>query len=149
MEKTFLVLAILFSLFTQVKGTSALAASSTCFVRAEVVKVGSQMRRLDTGKEYESHYADLKILEVTKNGVIPIEKGQVYRAIDNYPGVLKKGDRISSDISFCCIMGVTGPVDFFLWSKVTYENGSTIRSGKNVVIDFLQSDLKPLQEKSK
>ena len=145
MKKTFLVLEVLFFLLAQVKGASASSTSSpTCFVKAEVINVGTEMRKMDTGKEYESHYIDLKILEVTKNNARSIEKGQVYRAIDNYPGVLKKGDRISSDISFCCIMGLAGPVDFLLWSKLTYENGSAVRSGNNVIIDFLQSDLKPL-----
>jgi len=145
MKKTFLVLAVLFFLLGQVKGTSTTAASSsTCSVKAEAINVGTEMRKLDTGEEYKSNYIDLKILEVTKKGTCSIEKGQVYRAMDNYPGVLKKGDKISSDISFCCIMRLSGSVDFFLWSKLTYENGSAIRSGNNAIIEFLQSDLKPL-----
>jgi hypothetical protein len=145
MKKIFLELAVLLLLITQVKWVSASeTSSSNCFVKAEVINVVSETRKLDTGKEDENHYLDLKILEVTKYHACSIEKGQVYRAMDNYPGVLKKGDRINSDISHGCLIRPSGPASFLQWSKMTYDNGSAIRNGSNVIIDSLQSDIKPL-----
>ena len=145
MKKTFLELAVLILLLTQVKMASASeTSSSNCFVKAEVINVVMETRKLDTGKEDENHYVDLKILEVTKYHACSIEKGQVYRAMDNYPGVLKKGDRINSYISHGCLIRPSGPASFLQWSKLTHEDGSAINGKNNVIIDFLQSDINPL-----
>ena len=115
-----------------------------CFVKAEVISVGSEMRKLDSGRVYESFYINLKIIEVTQGDSSVITAGQIYRAIDNCPGTFKKGETIRAGIAFASSMGLSGPVSFLQWSPVTYENGSPIRGNNNVIIDFLQSDAESL-----
>ncbi len=123
---------------------SALAGPS-CFIEAEVVNIGSEKRRLDSGKDYESFYIDLKVIEVYQGKFpCPVVKNQVYRIIDNYPGVFKIGDIIRAGVEAASSMGPNGPVNFLHWSDVTYRNGSPIIYKNNIRIDYLQSFDEPV-----
>ena len=127
---------------------SALVGPS-CQVTAEVIKIGSETRQLDSGREYESHYLNLKILNVDNSDNCHVRENQVYKAIDNYyaadnyPASFKIGDKIKAGIEQGSSMSPSGAVSFLQWSDVAYENGTSIRYKLGTVTD-LQSDSDPI-----
>lgn len=118
-----------------------------CFVKAEVVGMGSEERTLNTGGTYEWHYIDLKIIEFISGNHFVVTKGKVYRGTDRYPGILKKGDIIKAGVVSASSMGPAGAISFLHWSQVTYEDGSPIRNKRGAIVDFLTSDAEPLASK--
>ena len=149
MKKIIVTVLVLFFLIWQAGIVKASAISSPdCLVKAQVINAGCQKSKLDTGKEDESCFIDLKILEITKKEDCTIEKGQVYRLIDNHPGLLKINDIVSSGISFSSSMGPNGPVNFLQWSQLAYENGLAIKHQNKEVINYLQSSQAPLRSES-
>lgn len=143
------IFAILFLLIGYIQKTeSSSLTGPVCFVKAKVVNIGSEKRKLDSGKNYESPCIDLEILEVSGERLCPVSKSQVYRAIDNHPGIFKVGDMIVAGIEIGSSLGPAGPVNFLQWSKVIYENGSSIvdKNKHNMKIDFLQSADKPINQ---
>jgi len=142
MQKPNLSIFILISAFmlvAQQVNASALVGPS-CFVTAEVI---------EKGRDYKSHYLNLKILSVDKRDNCPVQKNEVYRAVDNYyaadnyPASFKEGDIIKAGIEAASSMGRSGTVSFLRWSDVTYEDGTTIKYKKGIVTD-LQSDSEPV-----
>jgi hypothetical protein len=135
-------------LFAQNVSASTLVGPS-CFVTAEVVEIGSETKQLDSGREYESHYLNLKILSVDNRGSCPVQENQVYKAIDNYyatdnyPASFKMGDKIKAGIEAASSMGPSGAVSFLHWSDVTYEDGTTIKYKEGIVTN-LQSENEPI-----
>jgi len=146
-KSNILVFVLALTLIAQNVSASALVGPS-CFVTAEVVKIGTETRQLDSGREYESHYLNLKILSVD-NSDCPVQENQVYKAIDNYyaadnyPASFKTGDKIKAGIEQGSSMGPSGAVSFLQWSDVTYENGTSIKYKLGKVTD-LQSDSVPI-----
>ena len=125
-------------LVAQQVSASALVGPS-CFVTAEVIEI-----------DYKNHYLNIKILSVEKdNNYCPVQKNEVYRAIDNYyaadnyPASFKEGDIIKAGIEAASSMSPSGAVSFLQWSDVTYEDETTIKYKKGVVT-HLQSDSEPI-----
>jgi hypothetical protein len=148
MKQIFLVLTILFFLISQSRiGHASVVSSSVCFVKAEVIGAVSDAPHQGNGSGPKGSFLDLEILEVSKRENCSIEKGQVYRAIDNYPGILKKGDRINASVSFSSSMGPDGPVGFLQWSELSHEDGSFVLNTNGVGIANLQSGQEPINLK--
>ncbi len=145
MQKSNLIILV-FALMLVAQNVSASAlVGPSCFVTAEVVEISSEMRQLDSGREYESNYLNLKVLSIDKGTNCPVQENQIFKAIDNHPGTFNKGDRIKAGIESASNMGPSGVVSFLQWSDLTYENGNEIPSKyNNAIIDHLQSDSEPI-----
>lgn len=142
-KSNILLIVFILILFAQNVSASALVGPS-CFVIAEIDDIGSEMKKLDSGKEYESHYLNIKILNILSGDTCPVQINQVYQVIDNHPGTFQKGDRIKAGIELGSSMGPAGAVSFLQWSSLTHENGTNIQSKyNNAIITHLQSDSKP------
>lgn len=147
MRKFKLVIFIFISAFmfrAQQVSASALRGPS-CFVTAEVVEVSSETKKLDTGREYNDTYLNLKIMSIDKGSNCPVKVSEVFKVIDNNPGTFKKGDMLKAGVESASSMGPSGAVSFLQWSNLTYENGKEISSKyNNTIIDYLQSSSEPL-----
>ena len=142
----FIIILLFFSCIQTLECYASVLNGPTCSVKIEVVNVGSEEKHLDSGRIIESHYADFKVLEVTNGSHCRIHQGQIYRIIDNYPGSLKKGDKISAGVEFASSMGPAGVVNFIHWSPVTYADGTAIKDSKNIMIDHFQSGKTPIND---
>ncbi len=141
------VITLLFSYCILIlEGYASALDGPTCFAKVEVVNTGSEEKHLDSGRMIESHYADFKVLETINGSQCRILHGQIYRIINNYPGTLKKGDKIRSGVEFASSMGPDGVVNFIHWSPVTYVDGTAIKHSKNIVIDHFQSSQTPIKD---
>lgn len=130
-----LLCAIIFLAICQVQEVKASAlAGPSCFVEAEVVNIGNS-------------YVDLKVIKVYQEKFsCPVVKNQVYRAVDNHPGIFKIGDIIKAGVEHASSMGPNGPVNFLQWSNLTYRNGFPLIYKNNQKIDYLQTSDEPVNK---
>ena len=144
-QKNFFLFSILFLVaFYAQKVEATVLSGPTCFVKVEVVSVGSEKRMLSSGRDYESSYIDLKVLGTPEdNKACPVSKDQIYRATDNYPGTFKVGDMLTAGIERAMSMGPTGTIPFLQWSSIKRKDGVALK------VDFLQSDDKPIKNSGK
>ena len=147
-----ILLTVVFLTTGHIQAAKASALSGpVCFVKAQIVNSGIEGRRLDSGRDHESSFINLKVIEVSKGRSCPVAKDQVYRATDNHPGVFKKGDIVQGGFEPASSMGPNGPVNFLQWSQLTYEDGTpiiNITGNNSARIDFLQSNDKPIEASS-
>lgn len=147
-----MLIAVPILVFLSGKSQASDIGSASCSVTAEIVAVGSETKLLDSGREYESTYIDLKIRAVDIKAMhagqeekCPVEKGRIYRAIDNDPGTFSAGQKIRADIEAGSAMGPGGAVSFLNWDHPAYADGASIRSSRNGAnISLIQSGDKPL-----
>lgn len=141
-----ILLTIVFLALGQGQAVKASALNgAVCSVKAKVVAVGSELRGTDPGRNNKNYYIDLLVLGISGGRSCPVAKGRRYRAVDNYPGVFRKGDVIRGGVESASSMGPAGAVNFLQWSRLTYENGTPILGKNNAQIDSLQSGDTPIK----
>jgi hypothetical protein len=143
-----LVVIIMFLLMIQGKESHASVLSpSQCYVKIKIARIGTEIKPSEYGKSVEQHYVDFKIYGIIANtDACPVSAGQVYRIMDNNPGIFQKGEYIRAGVAFGSTMGSNGLVSWLHWSPLTYDDKTAIKGKNNITIDHLTSDDKPIEE---